>query len=92
MGILQRTERSMVRAMCGEQLKVRKRAKNVMLCLNETIDKLAMVSSVCWYGPMLTREDGHILRRALGFGLKIISKRKAKEDMEKAGRGGKYDG
>ena len=27
--------------------------------------QLAMTSSVCWYGNVLRREDGHILRRAL---------------------------
>ena len=46
-----RTERSMVRAMCGVQLNDRKRTKDLMLMLglNETIDQLAMASSVCWY-------------------------------------------
>ena len=57
MGILQRTERSMVRAMCGVQLKDRKRSTDLMfmLGLNETIDKLAMVNSVCWHGHVLRR-------------------------------------
>ena len=49
MGILQRTERSMVRAMFGIQLKDRKRSKDLMLMLdlNETMDNLAMANSVC---------------------------------------------
>ena len=38
-----------------------------MLRLNETIDQLAMANSVCWYGHVLKREDGHILKRALDF-------------------------
>ena len=65
--ILQRTERSMVRAMCGVQLKDRKRSTDLMfiLQLNETIDQLAIANSVCWYGHMLRREDGHVSRRAL---------------------------
>ena len=44
MGKLQRTERSMVRALCGVQLKDRKRSMDFMfmLGLNETIDQLAM--------------------------------------------------
>ena len=48
MGILQRIERSMVRAMCGVQFNDRKRTMDFMLilCLNETIDQLAMSSSV----------------------------------------------
>ena len=41
----------MLRAMCGVQLKDRKRCKDLMsmIGLNETIDQLAMASSVCWY-------------------------------------------
>ena len=60
-GILQRTERSMVRTMCIVQLNDRKRYTNLMfmLGLKETIDQLDMASSVCWYV--------HVLRRALDF-------------------------
>ena len=43
----------------------------VMLGLNENIDQLAMVNSVCWHGHVLRREDGHVLRRALFFWLKV---------------------
>ena len=48
----------MVRAMCGVQLKDRKRSTDLMfmLGLNETIDHLAMANSVHCYG--------HVLRRA----------------------------
>ena len=65
MGILQRTERSLVRAMCGVQLKDRERSTDLMfmLGLKETIHKLAMENSVRWYGHVLRREDGHVLRR-----------------------------
>ena len=57
----------MVRAMCGVQLKDRSRSMEFMLTLgvNETIDQLAMVNSIHWYGHVLRREDGHVLRRAL---------------------------
>ena len=56
----------MMRAMCGVQLIDRKRSTDMMFMqgLKETIDQLAMASSVCWYGHVLRREDGHILRRA----------------------------
>ena len=37
------------------------------LGLSVTIDQLAMASSVRWYGHVLRREDGHVLRRALDF-------------------------
>ena len=50
MEILCRTERSMVRAVCGVQLKDRKRSTDLvfMLGLNDTIDQLAMENSVRW--------------------------------------------
>ena len=38
-----------------------------MMGLNETIDQLAIASSVHWYGHVLRTEDGHYLRRALNF-------------------------
>ena len=53
----------MVRAMCGVQLKDRKRSMDLMLMLglSEAIDQLAMACSVCWYGDVLRREDVHAL-------------------------------
>ena len=59
----------MVRAMCGVQLKDRKRSMDLMLMLglNETIDQLAMENSFRWYGHVLRREHGHVLGRALDF-------------------------
>ena len=62
----------MVRAMCGVQLKDRKRSTDLtlMLGLNETIDQLAMANSVCWNGHVLRREDGHVLRREDGHVLR----------------------
>ena len=38
-----------------------------MLGLNETIDQLAMESSVHWYGHVMRRKDGHGLRKASYF-------------------------
>ena len=35
--------------------------------LNETIDQFAMANSVCWYGHVLRREDGHVLSWVLDF-------------------------
>ena len=48
MGILRGTERSMVRAMCGVQLKDRKISTDLMfmLGLKKTMDRLAMTVSV----------------------------------------------
>ena len=44
-----------------------KKANNLMLMLGlkETIDQLAIANSVRWYGQVLRREDGHVLKRAL---------------------------
>ena len=69
MGILRRTDRSIVRAMYGVQLKDRKISTYLMfmLGLGETIDQLAMAYSVSWYGYVLRREDDHALRMALDF-------------------------
>ena len=55
--------------MCGVQLIVRKRSADLMFMLGlcKTIDQLAMKNSVCWYGHVLRREDGHVLTRALDF-------------------------
>ena len=59
----------MVRAMFGVQLEDRIRARELMhvLGLIETTHQLTMASSMCWYGCVLRREDGHVLRRALEF-------------------------
>ena len=56
-----------MRAMCGVQLKDRKRSKELMLCLNEIIDHLTKANSVRWYGHVLMRADVRVLRRALDF-------------------------
>ena len=49
------TERSMVRVLCGVEVKDRKRSMDLMLILglNETIDQLTTAISVCWYGHVL---------------------------------------
>ena len=64
----------MVRAMCGAQLNDRKRSRDLMLSLNETMDQLAVANSVGRYGHVLRREDGHVMRRALDF--QVVGQRK----------------
>ena len=68
-GILIGTERSTVGAMCGVQLKDGKRSTNLMMMLglNEATDQLPIANSVHWYGHVLRREDGVVLRRVLDF-------------------------
>ena len=58
-----------MRAMCGVQLKDRKRSMDLMfmLSLMETMNQMALANSVCWYGHVMRREDGHVMRRALDF-------------------------
>ena len=56
--ILRRTERSVVRAMCGQKVVDRKSTEEQMdmLGLKETIDRLATANGVRWYGHVLRRE------------------------------------
>ena len=35
---------------------------DLMFCLIQTVDQMAMASSVCWYVLVLRREEGHFLR------------------------------
>ena len=56
-----------------------------MLGLNETIGQYAMANSVRWYGHVLRREDGHVLRSALDLRLKVKEEREAEDDVEKVG-------
>jgi len=69
MGILRRTERAMVRAMCGVKLMDRKKTEDLMqmLGLEEAVDQLARVNGVRWYGHVLRRDEEHVLRRAFEF-------------------------
>ena len=54
-----------------------------MLGWNETIDQLAMASSVSWYGHVSRREGGRVLRMALDF--EAEGQREVEEDMVEAG-------
>ena len=76
MAILRRTERAMVRAMCGTKLMEKKRTEELreMLGLKETVVQMGKVNGVRWYEHVLKRDDGHVLRKALEFEIK--SKRK----------------
>ena len=38
-----------------------------MLGLNETINELFMANNMQWYGNVFSREDDHVLRRALNI-------------------------
>ena len=75
--ILRRTERAMVRAMCGAKLVEKKRTEHMieMLGVKETVVQMAKANGVRWYGHVLRRDDGHVLRKALEFEVKGKRKR-----------------
>ena len=64
MVILRRTERAMVRSMCGVKLVDRKKMEDLleMLGLNEMLDRMAKASGVRWYGHVIRRDDDNILK------------------------------
>ena len=69
MAVLRRTEKAMIRAMCGVKMTEKRSSQELMslLGLKDTLDGLAGVSGVRWYGHVLRRDDGDVLRRALDF-------------------------
>ena len=66
----------MVKAICGQKVVERKTTEKQMdmLGMKETIDQLATVNGVRWYGRVLRRDDDSVLRVSLDF--KVSSKRK----------------
>ena len=71
--ILRRTDR----AMCGAKLMEKKRTEDLMemLGLKETVVQMAKANGMRWYGHVLRRDDGHVLRKALEFEVKGKRKR-----------------
>ena len=66
MAISRRTERAMVRSMCGVKLVDRKNNEELveMLGLEETLDKIAKVNGVLWYEHVVRRDDDNVLKKA----------------------------
>ena len=46
---------------------IEKRAKDLVLGLNEIMNQLAIIDSVHWYGHVLREEECDVLRKALEF-------------------------
>ena len=69
MAISRRTERAMMRSMCGVKLVDRKNNEELMemLDLEETLDKMAKVNRVLWYGHVVRRDGDNVLKKALTF-------------------------
>ena len=67
---------AMLRAMCGVKLMDKKITKELMemLGLVESLEMIAKANAVRWYGHVLRREDGNILRKALD--LEVMGKRR----------------
>ena len=84
MAVLRRTERAMVRAMCGAKLMEKKKTEDlmVMLGLKETVVQMAKANGVRWYRHVLRRDDGHVLRKAL-FEVKAKG---SEDDQRRRGR------
>ena len=67
MDILRRTEKAMVRSMCGVKLvdKNNMEEKMEMLGLKETLDRMAKANGVKWYGHEIGRDDDNILKMTM---------------------------
>ena len=96
MVILRRTERAMVRSMCGVKLVDRKNTEELMkmLGLKKTLDKMAKANGVRWYGHLVRRDDESILKKAMMFEvngprkrgrLKQTWKKQVEENIKKIG-------
>ena len=61
---------------CWAKLMEKKRTENLMemLGLKETVVQMAKANGVRWYGHVLGRNDGHVLRKALKFEVKGTKK------------------
>ena len=65
-----RTERAMIRAMCGVKLLDRKSSEELMVmkCINQTsMDRMAKASNMRWYGHVLRKEDENMSVNCEGF-------------------------
>ena len=69
MAVLRRTEKAMMKARCGVKVIEKRKSQELMslLGLKDTFDGLARASRVWWYGHVLRRNNGDVLRRALDF-------------------------
>ena len=65
--ILRRTERAMVRSMCGVKLVDKKNTEDLLkvLGLKETLDEMAQANGVRWYGHVVRRDEDSIWKKAM---------------------------
>ena len=76
MAILRKTERAIVRSMCGVKLVNKKNMEELMemLGLKEMLDRMAKSNGARWYGHVIRRDDDNILKKAMM--LEVNGKRK----------------
>ena len=69
------TKKAMMRAMCKVKVIEKRTNQELMslLSLKDTLDRLVRASQVRWYGHVLKRDNGDVLRRPLDF--KVAGKR-----------------
>ena len=67
--MLRKTEKAMIRAMCGDKIIEKRRSQELrsLLSLKDTLDGLTRASGVQWYGDVLRRDNDDAFRRALDF-------------------------
>ena len=98
MGNLRKTERAMVRSMCGVKSVDRKKMEDLMemLGLKEILDRMAKANGVRWYGHVIRRDDDIIglLQKAMMMEVngkrkrgrpKLTCRRQVEESVKKVG-------
>ena len=91
-----RTERAMVRSMCGVKLVDKKKMENLMevLGLKKTLDRIAKANGVRRYEHVIRRDDDNILKKAVMMEVnrkrkrgrpKLTWRRQAEESVKKVG-------
>ena len=94
--ILRRTERAMVRLMCGVKLVDRKNTEELMemLGLKKTLHRMVKANGVKWYGHVIRREDDNKLKKTMMTKVngqrkrgrpKMTWKRQVEESVKKVG-------
>ena len=75
--IQERTERAMVRGICRMNLSDRLKIKFLIdkLGLKEILETLAKASGVRWFGHVMRRNEGDVLRKELAFEIDSLKKK-----------------
>ena len=96
MEILRRTERAVIRGMCGVKLLDQRNSEELMdmFGIKESLDRMAQASSMRWYGHLLRKADENVILKTLKFEVsgsrgrgrpKQTWKKQVKNEMKKNG-------